>query len=176
MSTCSVGSWDQSWKSLPTRRCSRTSGSPWKIPPWRRCGSPTARLGVIEASTAVYPGYLKRIEISGSQGTAIMEEEDIKAWQFAKMTSRDKKILADLAGETQTGGGASDPAAIGHHGHTAQFKDVLAAIKKGTSPAIDGPEGRKAVEVILGIYKAAETGKAVTLPLKSDPVLKARKK
>jgi hypothetical protein len=31
------------------------------------------------------------------------------------------------------------------------------------------------VEVILGIYKAAETGRAVLLPLPADPVLKARK-
>ena len=52
----------------------------------------------------------------------------------------------------------------------------MQAIKKGTKPLIDGPEGRKAVEVILGVYKAAETGKTVTLPLKSDPILKARKK
>ncbi len=41
-------------------------------------------LGVIEASTAVYPGYLKRIEIHGSQGSAVMEEEDIVKWDFAK--------------------------------------------------------------------------------------------
>jgi len=131
-------------------------------------------LGVIEASTAVYPGYLKRIEISGSQGTAVMEEEDIKTWEFAKKDRRDEAILKALAGKTQTGGGASDPSAIGHHGHTEQFKDVLNAIKKGTTPLIDGPEGRRAVEVILAIYKAAETGKAVPLPLKSDPRLKAR--
>jgi len=73
------------------------------------------------------------------------------------------------------GGGAGDPAAIGHHGHTKQFEDVIKAIKKGTTPMIDGHEGRRSVEIILGVYKAAETGKAVTLPLKSDPVLKARK-
>jgi len=133
-------------------------------------------LGVIEASTAVYPGYLKRIEIHGSEGSAIMEEEDIKAWDFAKSTRRDAVIRRQMAGKTETGGGASDPAAIGHHGHTAQFKDVLAAIKKGTRPQIDGPEGRKAVEIILAIYKAAETGRAVKLPLKSDPVLAAKKK
>ncbi len=133
-------------------------------------------LGVIEASTAVYPGYLKRIEISGSEGTAVMEEEDIKSWEFAKPNRRDAAILKALAGKTKTGGGASDPSAIGHHGHTEQFKDVLQAIKSGKRPLIDGPEGRKAVEVILAIYKAAETGKVVKLPLKSDPVLQARKK
>ncbi len=133
-------------------------------------------LGVIEASTAVYPGFLKRIEIHGSEGSAVMEEEDIKVWDFVKKTRADAAIIERLAGRTQTGGGASDPSAIGHHGHTAQFKDVLRAIRRGTKPAIDGPEGRKAVEIILAIYKAAETGRAVSLPLKSDPVLKARRK
>ncbi|MGY8770804.1 MAG: Gfo/Idh/MocA family protein [Pirellulales bacterium] len=133
-------------------------------------------LGVIEASTAVYPGYLKRIEIHGTQGSAVMEEEDLKSWDFAKMTKRDKAIQEKLAGNTESGGGAADPTAIGHHGHTAQFKDVIDAIKKDREPAVNGPEGRKAIEVILGIYKAAETGKTIQLPLKSDPVLKARQK
>ena len=52
---------------------------------------------------------------------------------------------------------------------------MLSAIKKGDKPLVDGPEGRRSVEMILAIYKAAETGKAVTLPLPADPVLKARK-
>ncbi len=131
-------------------------------------------LGVIEASTASYPGYLKRIEIHGSEGTAVLEEEDIKTWDFAKKGRADAAIRRRMAGKTKTGGGASDPTAIGHHGHTAQFKDVLKAIKSGGTPAIDGHEGRRSVEVILGIYKSAESGRTVTLPLKSDPTLKAR--
>ena len=49
-------------------------------------------LGVIEASTAIHPGYLKRIEIHGSEGTAVMEEEDIKTWDFAKQQKRDEQI------------------------------------------------------------------------------------
>lgn len=132
-------------------------------------------LGVIEASTAAYPGYLKRIELHGSQGTAVLEEEDIKVWDFAKSTAKDAAIRKRMAGKTKTGGGAADPTAIGHHGHTMQFKDVIKAIKAKKSPAVDGPEGRRSVEIILAIYKAAETGKSIELPLKSDPVLQARK-
>ncbi len=132
-------------------------------------------LGIIEASTAIYPGYLKRIEIHGSTGSAIMEEEDIIKWDFAKRQARDAAIEKKMAEKTRGGGGAADPAAIGHHGHARQFQDVVKAIKKGASPAIDGPEGRRSVEIILGIYKAAETGRAVKLPLASDPILKARK-
>ena len=132
-------------------------------------------LGIIEATTAVYPGYLKRIEIHGTTGSAVMEEEDLVKWDFAKKKARDEAIHRQMAGRVSGGGGAADPAAIGHHGHTRQFQDVLKAIQRGAVPQIDGPEGRRSVEIILGIYKAAETGRAVTLPLKSDPALKARK-
>ncbi len=55
-----------------------------------------------------------------------------------------------------------------------QFRDVLNAIRSGESPSIDGREGRRAVEIILAIYKSAETGRPVALPLDRDPVLKAR--
>ncbi|NLE37486.1 MAG: Gfo/Idh/MocA family oxidoreductase [Pirellulaceae bacterium] len=132
-------------------------------------------LGVIEASTAVYPGYLKRIEIHGTEGSAVLEEEDLVKWDFAKPRASDKAIEQRMAGKVSGGGGAADPAAIGHHGHAAQFRDVVRAIKNKTQPAIDGREGRRSVEVILAIYKAAETGRAVPLPLKGDPTLKARK-
>jgi len=132
-------------------------------------------LGTIEASTAIYPGYLKRIEIHGSEGSAVMEEEDIVKWDFAKKKSKDNAIQKKMLEQISGGGGAADPTAIGHHGHMKQFQDVLKAIKNGTSPKVDGHEGRRSVEIILGIYKAAELGRTVKLPLKSDPVLKARK-
>ncbi len=131
--------------------------------------------GVIEASTAIYPGYLKRIELHGSEGSAVMEEEDIVKWDFAKQKSRDAAIQKKMAERHSGGGGAADPAAIGHHGHARQFQDVVNAIRKGTKPQIDGLEGRRSVELILAIYKAAETGKGLSLPLPSDPSLKARK-
>jgi predicted dehydrogenase len=131
--------------------------------------------GVIEASTAIYPGYLKRIEIHGSEGSAVMEEESFVKWDFAKKKPRDAAVLKKMAEKTTTGGGAADPKAIGHHGHARQFQDVVDAMRKGGQPAIDGPEGRRSVEIILAIYKSSETGRAVQLPLASDPTLKARK-
>ena len=133
-------------------------------------------LGVIEATTAAFPGMLKKIEIHGSHGSAVIEEEDIKTWEFAKMTAQDKRIAASTETLTDTGGGAADPGAIGHAAHAKQFKDFVKAIKTGSQPVIDGAEGRKSVEIILAIYKAAETGKSISLPLAKDPVLKARSK
>jgi UDP-N-acetyl-2-amino-2-deoxyglucuronate dehydrogenase len=132
-------------------------------------------LGVIEASTATYPGYLKRIEIHGSTGSAVMEEEDFVKWDFAKKKPQDEDVHRRMAQRVSGGGGAADPAAIGHHGHARQFADVVRAIRKGRAPAVDGPEGRRSVEIILAIYKSAQTGKVVRLPLAGDPTLRARK-
>jgi len=131
-------------------------------------------VGVIEASTATWPGELKRIEISGDAGSAVVREEDLAVWKFAKETKADEAIRQKMACRTQTGGGAADPKAIGYHGHMLQFQDVLTAIKGGKQPLVDGPEGRKAVELILAIYKSAESGKPVKLPLAGEPPLKAR--
>ncbi len=131
-------------------------------------------LGVIEASTAIYPGYLKRIEVHGSTGSAVMEEEDLIKWDFAEKKPEDAEIEKRMSERVSGGGGAADPKAIGHHGHARQFADVLQSIQQGTKPLIDGPEGRRSVEIILAIYLAAETGQTVRLPLESDPVLKAR--
>jgi len=128
-------------------------------------------LGVIEATTAAFPGYLKRIELHGSEGSAVLEEEDIKAWDFAKKLRSDAAVHRQMASSKSTGGGAADPAAIGHHGHTLQIQDFVDAIRKDRTPAVDGPEGRKSIEIILAIYQSATTGKKVTLPLKGDPKL-----
>ena len=85
-------------------------------------------LGTIEATTAGYPGSLKKIELTGSRGTAILEEEDIIKWQFAEQTESDEKLREEMLGRTKTGGGAGDPAAIGHHAHAALFRDFIEAI------------------------------------------------
>jgi predicted dehydrogenase len=124
-------------------------------------------LGVIEASTAVFPGDLKRIELHGSAGSAAMEEEDIVSWDFAEPTAEDAALKQQLSEKISTAGGASDPKAIGHHGHAALFANVLASIE-GREPLLcDGSEGRRSVEIILAIYAAAASGQTVSLPLAS---------
>lgn len=120
-------------------------------------------LGVIEASTASYPGSLKKIEISGSQGMAVLEEEDIIKWEFSETTADDERLRTEMLGRTKTGGGAADPAAIGHHAHAELFRDFLEAIDQDRPPAIDGREGRRSVELILAIYESAKSGRKITL-------------
>jgi predicted dehydrogenase len=80
-----------------------------------------------------------------------------------------------LAPATEGGGaGANDPKAIGHAWHRSNLEDAVTAIRAGKRPAVDGAEGRKAVELILALYQSAQAGGApVELPLVRDPVLRA---
>ena len=120
-------------------------------------------LGTIEATTASFPGALKKIELTGSRGTAILEEEDIIKWEFAEPQEHDQQLRADMLGRTKTGGGAADPAAIGHHAHAALFRDFLQAIEQDRPPRIDGREGMRSVDLILAIYESAKSGRSVSL-------------
>ena len=120
-------------------------------------------LGTVEATTAGFPGSLKKIELTGSQGTAILEEEDIIKWEFAESTDDDDKLREEMLGKTETGGGAADPAAIGHHAHAELFRDFLQAIEEDRPPLIDGVEGRRSVELILAIYESAKSGQKISL-------------
>jgi len=122
-------------------------------------------LGVIEGTTSVYPGLLKRTEIHGDQGTAIVQQDDIIRWELAKSTPADARIRRKFARPSGYQAGASDPKAISHKGHMKQFADFLKALDTGGKPLVDGPEGRKSVEIILAIYKSSKTGRKVTLPL-----------
>ncbi|MFP4178804.1 MAG: Gfo/Idh/MocA family protein [Spirochaetaceae bacterium] len=122
-------------------------------------------IGVIEGTTSVYPGFLKRIELSGNRGSVVLEEEDLKLWQFEEEQTKDEEIRKNFLAKTSSGGGASDPSAIGYHGHRKQFEDLCMALDNHRSPLVDGREARKAVEIILAIYESAKTGKRIDLPL-----------
>lgn len=112
-------------------------------------------LGVIEGTTAAYPGFLKKIELCGSQGCATLEEENLSCWQFSEERPEDAHIRETYLAATETGGGAGDPKAIGFQGHALVFADFLHALDSHTLPMITGLEARKAVRIIEAIYQSA---------------------
>jgi predicted dehydrogenase len=120
-------------------------------------------LGVIEGATTTYPGLLKRVEISGTTGTAVLEEEDLRTWQFAEETPQDDEIRRRLSTTTTSGGGASDPMAIDTTAHARELEDFVDAIQSGRAPEVDAREARKAVDLILAVYESARTGGTVEL-------------
>lgn len=122
-------------------------------------------IGVMEATTAAWPGLLKKTEIHGTRGTVIVEQDSILRWEFADEQPSDEETRTKFGAGSATSGGASDPKAISFVGHQLQLQDFIDSIAAGRKPRVDGAEGRRSVEIILAIYEAASTGRTVRLPL-----------
>ncbi len=120
-------------------------------------------LGVIEGSTGVYPGFPKKISISGSKGTITLEEDKIVTWEFDSSLPEDTAIREQYFSETGSAGGSSNPSAISYSGHQHQFENMVDAVNHGTALLIDGWEARKAVEIIEAIYRSANNHEPVCL-------------
>ena len=122
-------------------------------------------LGTIEGSTSCAPGFPRRIEISGSKGSVVLEDNKLVRWQFTDEEPEDEEIRRNCGlPEVVSGGGAGDPLAISSEGHRKQIEELAAAILAGKHEVrLSGVEGRRAVAVICAIYESSRTGKSVRL-------------
>ena len=121
-------------------------------------------MGVIEGSTAIWPGHPARVEVHGTNGSAVIEDGELAMWKFQEERAEDESILKSLDKGETLGSGASDPIkSLKSEGHRRQLADFVESLLANRPAKIDGREGRKAVELIEAIYSSAETGKTVTL-------------
>lgn len=120
-------------------------------------------LGTIECTTAVYPGEPKRIEISGTTGMAVMEENKITKWEFPDKRSTDVDIIKSLSDSNSGIASFSVPTAISYTGHQIQIENMIDAIINNTPILVDAVEGRKSVAITLAIYESAKSGQTITL-------------
>lgn len=125
-------------------------------------------VGVLEASTAVFPGFSERVEITGSEGTVILESGRmlVRALKDEQGEARDYGSKLRLTGG-QDAAGASDPAAIPHVSHRRQLADFLDAIENDREPLVTGEEARQTLELILAVYESARSDREIELPLKT---------
>jgi predicted dehydrogenase len=118
--------------------------------------------GTIEATTAAYPGFNKRIELCGETGSVILEDDRILEWKFRDERPEDAGIRAAGSG-VDMGSGSSDPTKINFQGHQMQLQDLVDAIHQNRTPAVEGREARNAVALIRALYASAESGAVVKL-------------
>ena len=119
-------------------------------------------VGTILSSTAAFPGFPQRLEITGTEGTVIIEDGQMVRRAFGAGARADGDD-GDEDGDGMRLGTASDPAALDVSGHAAQITDLLAAIDEGREPAVDGQAGRDALQIVCAVYESARTGRTVTL-------------
>ena len=113
--------------------------------------------GVIQAATALWPGYPERVEIHGTKGSAIITGDQLTAWDVKD----DSGEAAPVAQQAKSG--ASDPMAIALTPFERNFLDFGEACEKGRPAASSGIEGYRALELVRGIYEACESGQKIKL-------------
>jgi UDP-N-acetyl-2-amino-2-deoxyglucuronate dehydrogenase len=118
-------------------------------------------LGVIEVTMLTYPKNMEgSITLLGEKGTAKIggtAVNKVEHWEFADPLEHDAAIRAM----------ASNPPSVYGYGHEGYYRNVLAVLRGDAEPETDGRAGRKSLELILGIYESARTGRDVPLPLKA---------
>lgn len=119
-------------------------------------------VGIIEGTANTFPNNLNEIlSLFGEKGTAVvggLAVNKIETWRFA-----DAEEVGDTE-ETVLDPDVKDPPSVYGFGHTALFADFINAVKNKSKPRIDGAEGKKALEIILAIYKSMKEGKPVDFP------------
>ncbi|MFN3324596.1 MAG: Gfo/Idh/MocA family protein [Bryobacteraceae bacterium] len=113
--------------------------------------------GVIQASTAFWPGYTERIEIHGTKGSATISGDKLTAWDVEDDAGEPAPLASNLAS------GASDPMAISLEPFERQFRDFGEAVRHCRQPLITGEEGYRALELVQSVYESCRTGKPVGL-------------
>src|SRR5580698_1518939 len=113
--------------------------------------------GVIQASTAFWPGYTERIEIHGTKGTAIITGDKLTAWQVENDSGEPAPVAYDYASA------ATDPMATALAPFERQFIDFGESIRSGRKPLSSGADGYRALEVVTAIYDSCRRGTVVRL-------------
>ncbi len=124
--------------------------------------------GVIEASTALWPGKPPRIEINGESGTAITEGEVMLAWDFRDERPEDEDILQ--IGRDTVAAGGTGAADLSYEEHMWVIEDMVDAIAEDRDPFITATSARHSLEIALAMYQSADAEEPVELPLQSDSV------
>ena len=111
--------------------------------------------GVIQAATALWPGYSERVEVHGTKGSAIITGDQLTTWDVKDDAGEPPPLSAGVAS------GASDPMAISVESFERQFLDFGEAIRTGRKPLVSGEEGYQALALVDAVYRSCRTGRPV---------------
>lgn len=116
--------------------------------------------GIVEGTTDIYPKNLEEtLYLFGEKGTVKAGGQSvnkIEEWRFADGKEEPEEVIAEFA---------ENPPNVYGFGHTPLYADVIDAIQNDREPYVNGEAGKRALELVLAIYKSAAEGKAVKLPL-----------
>lgn len=127
--------------------------------------------GIIEGTTNVYPKNLEETLYIFGENASVKaggkSVNTIEEWRFADALDDPDSIKASCH---------ENPPNVYGYGHTPLYADMIESIKIGREPYVTGEDGRRALELVLAIYKSSYEGKPVKLPLEECSTLDFRGK
>lgn len=116
--------------------------------------------GIVEGTTNVYPKNLEEtLYLFGEKGTVKAGGTSvnvIEEWRFSDMLDEPEEIKQRFH---------ENPPNVYGYGHTPLYADVIDAIQNNRKPYVDAEAGKRALELVLAIYKSAATSQRVKFPL-----------
>lgn len=113
-------------------------------------------IGTIDASTCCAPGFPQKIVITCEKGRIVTQDDNITEWTLPTPCRIDVGICAG-------GSGSADPKGILVENHTRQFRNFADALLKGAALNNDAREGKRPLEIILGIYQSSCEGRSIPI-------------
>ena len=116
--------------------------------------------GIVEGTTDIYPKNLEEtLYIFGEKGTVKAGGEAVnilEEWRFSDYMDEADEVIKECS---------ELPPNVYGFGHSKLYVDVIDAIKNDRPPYVDAYAGKRALELVLAIYKSAATGEKVSFPL-----------
>jgi len=121
------------------------------------CGA----IGTILASTAHRPGFNDTIHISGRDGAALLEGDNLTRW--------DGRASGEKLGTQAAAAPPAHPMDFHHGDHRRLLAATLAAIGQGSAPPVSGLEACRVLELIDAITESARLKRWVDLQSGTTP-------
>lgn len=132
-------------------------------------------IGVIQGSTCVYPGLAERLEVHGTHGTVILEQDRPKLWKvdpemaqkgkygdgvMMQPTPSQHLVGTDISATSEL----DEATAQWNAQHRLQLQDFTQAILDDREPFMTGEMALEPLKVILAIYRSSQrNGARITI-------------
>lgn len=117
-------------------------------------------LAVLHATTAAYPGLAVRLQIHGSQGSAIIHDDQLEFFGSALDGPGNRAATVVAPGEVRGAAKAPDSYVTGH---VRQYEDIVDAIDSRRPPAVRVEDHLTALAVVTAVYRSAELHQPVRM-------------
>lgn len=129
-------------------------------------------LAVLHATTAAYPGLTVRLQVMGSKGSAVIDNDHLEYFHAADAAGGTESAMGLMGGgnqaESELAKYPEEPATtldptVYPAGHVRQYRDIINAIRSGRPAGVTVRDAVTALATVRALYVSATLGKPVLI-------------